>query len=234
MKLRKGSMHIVLLSALILSMQATTVSCSRNGSLEQALKQACGNRNELEKVLDHYANEPEKLHAAEWLIENMPGHAAVCGEAVSAFSDSIASRAMTKAEADSLWKEISRKLPRPEKCHDITSVSSDFLIDNIDTAFKTWRESPWRDSIGYDMFLRHILPYRVESEPLLNGWRDSLRMTFAPLLKGVSDPREAFTIIRKEIFSREKTKAFECPHLMHVAAYRNYFSTVCLERCIYL
>lgn len=65
-------MHIVLLPALIISMQATTVSCSHNGSLEQALKQACGNRNELEKVLDHYANEPEKLHAAEWLIENMP------------------------------------------------------------------------------------------------------------------------------------------------------------------
>ncbi|MDE6142513.1 MAG: hypothetical protein K2F94_00380, partial [Muribaculaceae bacterium] len=40
--------------------------------LEQALKQACGNRNELEKVLNHYANEPEKLHAAEWLIANIP------------------------------------------------------------------------------------------------------------------------------------------------------------------
>ncbi|MDE6533021.1 MAG: hypothetical protein K2M27_05760 [Muribaculaceae bacterium] len=53
MKLRKGSMHIVLLSALILSMQTTTVSCSRNGSLEQAMKQADENRSQLEKALEN-------------------------------------------------------------------------------------------------------------------------------------------------------------------------------------
>lgn len=42
--------------------------------LEQALELAGDNRSELEAVLDHYKDEPEKLRAARYLIENMPGH----------------------------------------------------------------------------------------------------------------------------------------------------------------
>lgn len=40
--------------------------------LEQALLFAGDNRGELEKVLAHYENNPEKLEAARFLIRNMP------------------------------------------------------------------------------------------------------------------------------------------------------------------
>ena len=42
--------------------------------LEQSLQLAGDNRGELEKVLDHYKNNPQKLAAARFLIENMPAH----------------------------------------------------------------------------------------------------------------------------------------------------------------
>ncbi len=210
------------------------VSCSRDGNLSAALDLAGDNRAELEKALSHYSGEPEKLQAAEWLVANMPGHSSVGGEAVRAFCDSVMHRAMTKPEADSLWKAISASFPKPENRTDLRSVSAGFLIDNIDAAFKTWKGSPWRDSVGFESFLRHVLPYRIADEPLRTGWRDSLAAKFSPLLKGVTDPRRAFEIVRREIFSQGKTKPLTYPHLMDAAAYRNYFSTVCKERCIHL
>ena len=42
--------------------------------LEQALELAGSNRCELEKVLEHYADDSLKLEAAKFLIRNMPGH----------------------------------------------------------------------------------------------------------------------------------------------------------------
>ncbi len=113
------------------------VSCSRDGNLSAALDLAGDNRAELEKALSHYSGEPEKLQAAEWLVANMPGHSSVGGEAVRAFCDSVMHRAMTKPEADSLWKAISVSFPKPENRTDLRSVSAGFLIDNIEAAFKT-------------------------------------------------------------------------------------------------
>src|SRR5690554_708660 len=53
-------------------------SCAGNTSkLETALEMAGDNRIELEKVLEHYSQDPTdslKLKAAQFLIANMPGH----------------------------------------------------------------------------------------------------------------------------------------------------------------
>ena len=53
-----------------------TSSCSpdKDNRLEYALRFAENNRGELEKVLDHYYDNPEKQAAARFLIENMPYH----------------------------------------------------------------------------------------------------------------------------------------------------------------
>lgn len=50
------------------------MACNSSNSkrLEQALLFAGENRGELEKVLTHYENNPEKLEAARFLIRNMP------------------------------------------------------------------------------------------------------------------------------------------------------------------
>ena len=42
--------------------------------LEQSLRLAGENRGELEKVLEHYKDHPQKLAAARFLIESMPAH----------------------------------------------------------------------------------------------------------------------------------------------------------------
>ena len=59
-----------------------------SGKLERALRAAGNNRPELEKVLAHYAAQPEdslKWRAACFLIENMPGHYTVESDVLQAF-----------------------------------------------------------------------------------------------------------------------------------------------------
>lgn len=48
-----------------------------NRRLKEALSLAGDNRSELEKILAHYADDPEKSKAARFLVENMPGHSGV-------------------------------------------------------------------------------------------------------------------------------------------------------------
>ena len=68
-------------------------SCGqKNDKLENALKLAKENQKELEKVLAHYAQHPAdalKLKAAEFLIENMPGHYTIQGTLINEYREKI-------------------------------------------------------------------------------------------------------------------------------------------------
>lgn len=60
-----------------LSLLSTSVAvclcCACSNALDRAIESAGSNRPELEKVIEHYRNDnPHKLRAAEFLIENMP------------------------------------------------------------------------------------------------------------------------------------------------------------------
>jgi hypothetical protein len=56
----------------VLYITTAILFCGCNNYVEKALKYAGDNRPELEAVLDHYKDNPEKLAAAKFLIENMP------------------------------------------------------------------------------------------------------------------------------------------------------------------
>ena len=56
---------------------AASCHFEENRRLKEALSLAGDNRSELEKILAHYADDPEKSKAARFLVENMPGHSGV-------------------------------------------------------------------------------------------------------------------------------------------------------------
>ena len=60
---------------------------SCHSRLQDALKAAGENRAELERVLDHFRNDPDtlKYSAAKFLIENMPYHYTYKGESMAQF-----------------------------------------------------------------------------------------------------------------------------------------------------
>lgn len=144
----------------------------KKSNLEIALEFAGDNRTELEKVLSHYGRNAEdslKLKAAQYLIENMPGHVY--------FDDSNTNGYFAKI--DSLYpdepfyiKHTLYDLPSfvlsggNNMKQDIHYIKADYLIRHIDYSFDLWLSSPWAVDVPFDTFRDHILPYRVGYEPL--------------------------------------------------------------------
>ena len=65
-------MKQTLLALFLLFLTACSVVDSGEQRLESALEFAGKNRGELEKVLEHYKDDSQKLEAAKFLIRNMP------------------------------------------------------------------------------------------------------------------------------------------------------------------
>lgn len=149
------------------------VACNSSNSkrLEQALLFAGENRGELEKVLTHYENNPEKLEAARFLIRNMPRWYGYEGWQL----DSIKPVLIQKDKGEAVSKEVIEKWQRVSfyslpKVYDAKVITANYLIENIDLAFDVWKRYPWNRSLGFDDFCELILPYRIGDEPL-SSWR---------------------------------------------------------------
>jgi len=210
-------------------------SCSQEDrQLDMALQMAGDNRQELEKVMKHYADNPMKREAAEWLITNMPGHAVTWSEGIQAFADSIMVRSLSQERGNELWDSLRTAFASETKHRDLEHIKADFLIDNIDKAFDVWENSPWRKEIDFTQFKKFVLPYRVDNELLRIGWRDSLISTYTPVVAGCSSAKEAFEKIRMTINSVKRAGKYDFPYILDAVALRNYYSGVCIERCVLL
>ena len=180
--------------------------------MEQALTMAGENRKELEKVLKHYKDDSLKLKAAQFLIRNMPFHFSKIDYFLSTkgehyvpdirkFPDNQA----VKKHCDSLL--INGYTIQKETVYDIKTLHSDFLIQNIESAFQVWGKS-WNKDLSFDNFCRYILPYRAENEPISN-MRQVLMKHFLPMIesKKAANSLEACMIINKYLKETVQYKA---------------------------
>ena len=149
-------------------------SCSspQDRKLNYTLKMAGENRPELEKVLEHYKNDPEKLAAARFLIENMYRHFAYQGEPVIRVKEALRcafeDNTNIPEEVASAAKSYSQDAL--VKVYDATVITADYLIENIESAFDHWKNRPWNRYLSFEDFCEYLLPYRVGNEQLEN-WR---------------------------------------------------------------
>jgi hypothetical protein len=180
-------------------------SCRKVDSFQQALQQAGSNRAELEKVLNHYRNDSLKYKAACFLIENMPYHSFPDGPELAKYLKYYACSSGREKDipqiADSLVKAdgILYVLNMENKT-DVKTIHSEYLIDNIDWAFKVWQEQPWGGNVDFKTFCEYILPYRIGNEKPAY-WRKKLYEACNPLLDSIrslpecSDPLFAATFL---------------------------------------
>ena len=191
-------------------------ACSAPSPLEYALQQAGDNRPELERVLEHYKSDPEKLAAAEFLIENMPAHVSYKnGEAMRKYYEAaipiLESDMHPQKQRDTLYyitKEVMPGIDR-ELVSDIKIMKSDYLIYSIDHAFLQWKSRPWADHINFDEFCEFLLPYKTAEKQELDYWRDTLGNFFSyNLTHQLRDDDEynttyrAVDIVRNEILNK--------------------------------
>lgn len=168
----------------------TCFSCS-HASLHQeqwehALDFAGLNRRELERVIQHYAQDSLKQEAAKFLIRNMPhcysypqGGEMDSVKRVRTYYSPFGQIDQTYAKR---WGHYTyRNLP---KIYDAHIITADYLIDNIDRAFDNWRKRPWNRTLSFEDFCEYLLPYRIGDEPL-EEWRELYEKEYGYLLDSV-------------------------------------------------
>ncbi len=177
------------------------------------LDSAVDNRAELEKVLSYYISEGDslKLKAAFFLIGNMEGHSYV----KYALKDTIGKEIdfnpldypdynILKSAFDTLESRYGvLDFKKKEEIFDLDTISADFLINQIDYAFKSWREKPWAKNLFFENFREYVLPYRGSNEPL-ESWREMFWEKFKDIERKIadpSDPVEAARLINDDIKS---------------------------------
>lgn len=201
------------MAALVAIMAAGMWSCGSEESyspeIAKALDRAARNRKELVEVLEHYEDEPEKLEAAKFLISNMHGHYSYQGTELDSLEMFLAQ--LTRKEVDFFftpeqlkrWEKFSLiNLPRKD---DLRSVSAEMLIENIDLAFKQWKERPWNKDLSFDDFCELILPYTISDDQPVR-WRRMYAEHYNHVLDSLyqgSDVLEAALVLLKHIESQK-------------------------------
>lgn len=188
--------------AIVVTILLIACNSQNDKRLEQALLFAGENRAELEKVLTHYENNPEKLEAARFLIRNMPRWYGYEGWQ----QDSIKPVLIQKDKGEIVSKEVIEKWQRVSfyslpKVYDAKVITADYLIENIDLAFDVWKRYPWNRNLGFDDFCELILPYRIGDEPL-SSWRKLYHDHYTAILDSTyrgDDVIEACKVVDKEL-----------------------------------
>lgn len=163
----------------VVVMAAWVLSACKDGKVEHVLSAAGDNRAELEKVLRHYKGDGQKYEAARFLVANMPGHArydSLSAEKLQPYYEGLRKLSEKhgwerttewREETNAYWDGVKPKalaaLGRMEAETDISSLKADWLIREIDLAFKAWQENAYSRSVGFDEFCRYVLPYRVHN-----------------------------------------------------------------------
>lgn len=153
----------------------TNCSFKQDMLLESTLDLAYENKQELEIVLEHYQDDPEKLRAAQFIIKNMIGKQVIDSSSIKnmqPFYDALTNHHKKYGGYDndvqySICDSIKRLYPNtaifPRYLPDIQKLSSDFLIRHIDRSFQIWRQYPWCKDIDTETFHKYILPYTTSN-----------------------------------------------------------------------
>lgn len=165
---------------------------------------------------DYYVNilkkfdtnpQAEKLLAAEFIVENIPIHYGLdifykdnLGEEISfneldynSYDD--AKNALEKLKSTkSLNGEIHR-------LYDSKYISAKELFENINRAYRQWKNNPWSSTYDFDTFCEFILPYRSTFEPFVE-WRSHFEFLYSISIQQnlqTTDPVDVVSHIYNEL-----------------------------------
>lgn len=217
--------YLYLLPVLIL------VSCGVSDSqLEYALNFAGKNRGELEKVLNYYQDQPEKLQAARFLIKNMPRWYSYEGWELDSIQVDLSQKEIPQEVAKKWEKTNFFSLT---KVYDSHVITANYLIENIEMAFEV-RECPWNKTLPFKDFCELILPYRIGDEPL-SSWRKLYHDYYMAILDSTyhgSDIIEACKVVDNDLkrVNYKYRTDFHLPHMNAVFLFHHRIGW-CREAC---
>lgn len=101
---------------------------------------------------------------------------------------------------------------------DRATLEVEFVLENVDYAYRAWKSAPWGAQISEEMFLNEILPYANINERR-DRWRKDFYTKFAPMVATATSPSEAAAILNHQVFpqvgviySTQRPKADQSPY----------------------
>jgi len=85
----------------------------------------------------------------------------------------------------------------PER--DLMELKADYLVENIQWAYRARAEFPWAKVIREELFLNDVLPYASINERR-DAWRKDFFGRFSPLVKDCKTPGEAAQVLNREMW----------------------------------
>ena len=175
-------MRVIPLSTTILTVACLLSSCTDlDKEIRQTYRIAGRNKHELKKVIRLYGEMGDtlRLAAADFLIRNMVIHFHYHDRLSDIAVDSLIhhkdeGKEIVPAVTASVWRHGKKFWPwknRAQRIHDASEINAEVLIDHIDRAVASWKNSPYAAHIDFDQFCELILPYKSNnSKPEL--WRE--------------------------------------------------------------
>jgi hypothetical protein len=181
-------------------------------ALQTVLKKSGNNAKELNAVIDNYSKHPKdslKLKAAIFLIENNDGHLSYqsdnwnlfCNEFKKVSNKSIDSK-INSSPYDSLFTAYESKLYDFKEIEDYTSITSTYLINNIDSAFIAWKK-PFGEHLSFNEFCEYLLPYKIGDE-IFEPWRNYFSTQFLPFVTNLT-LKELYSISSNDVCNKLKS-----------------------------
>ena len=167
--------------------------------VKEVLELSGENRAQLEKVISHFKEEGNviKEEAAYFLIGNMKNHGYLVYKLVDSTGAEVDFDVLDYEDYEALlngWDKIenNRGEIRFEKdtfYHDYNEITSEYLIKNIDLAWKAWDENEWAQHLSFDQFCEYVLPYRSSNEPI-EEWREYFINELSWIKDSVNNPSD--------------------------------------------
>ncbi|WP_303315442.1 transglutaminase domain-containing protein [Flavivirga abyssicola] len=177
-------------------------------SLAEVYLEAGKNKGNLVAVLEHYkkTREKEKYLAANFLLENISIHKSINYNWIDDEGKIIPFSELDFTDFDMALKAFERiknniKItPKQYIQKDVSVITSEFLIKNIDLAFYEWKNNPWSSSYDFKTFCEYILPYRSLIEPI-DDWRENYKSLVTSALNEVEDLKDPTEVATQIILS---------------------------------
>lgn len=86
---------------------------------------------------------------------------------------------------------------------DLVALKAEFLLTNVEYAYKARKETPWGKDIPEELFLNDVLPYANVDEKR-DPWRKEFYEMCMPMVKDCKTPTEAVQKLNAELFKKLK------------------------------
>src|SRR5690606_23603035 len=165
------------------------LSCSPNSSeTEQSLELTGDKKDELEKVLKYYHEidpNSEKLKAAEYLTSSIIYQYSMFGYGIDSLNDNYKyvygiyrNGRNAISPSDSMEQ---KRADKPDAEHYLEQLSSNYLINQIESAYETYERYEWCKWYPFEIFCEYILPYKIGRSDTVT-WRTYASEKYGHLL----------------------------------------------------